>query len=64
MEKITLEDLPNGSLFIYENCLALKSEYVADSGAIEAYIVGTGEMFWGGTNNAEDQRKLKVTQVN
>lgn len=61
--EITLEDLPAGSLFKYGETIALKSEYRADGGAIEAYIVGSGEMFWGGTKTSEDQRKLLVVAV-
>ena len=67
--KTTLENLKKGCLFLSGTTLCLKSEYTYSSsttpsnGAIEAYIVGSGEMFWGGTNNAYDQRKLIVTEV-
>jgi hypothetical protein len=59
----TLADLPPGSLFEYGETVALKSEYRTESGAIEATILGTGEMFWGGTDNAADQVKLIVKRV-
>lgn len=59
----TLEDLPNGSLFLYGETLGLKSEYMTDNYAIEAYIVGSGEFFWGGMNKGKDQAKLVVTEV-
>jgi hypothetical protein len=42
----------------------MKSEYRNDRGAIEAYIVSSGEMFWGGTDDPEKQRNLEVFQVN
>lgn len=61
--KIKLEDLKPGSLFMYMGTLALKSEYTTSGGAIEAIIVGSGEMFWGGTNNSEDQRNLLVNKA-
>jgi len=63
IKKVTLEKLSAGSLFQYEETIALKTEYGTESGAIEAFIVGSGEMFWGGTNNAKDQRKLKVSKL-
>jgi hypothetical protein len=63
-EKISLEELPVGSLFDYMGrTIGLKTEYRSEGGAIEAFIVGSGEMFWGGTDNAEDQGKLLVTPL-
>lgn len=62
-QKTTLEKLPSGSLFIYNGTICLKSEYISDEGAIEAYIVGSGEMFWGGTTIAEKLNKLKVKKI-
>lgn len=56
-------DLPKGSLFLFEDTLCLKSEYRTDSGAIEAHIVGSGEMFWGGAKTPEEQSMLLVTEV-
>jgi phosphoribosylaminoimidazole carboxylase (NCAIR synthetase) len=55
-----LIDLPNGSLFSYKGSIALKSEYRTDNGAVECYLLGSGEMFWGGTNNANDLNNLEV----
>jgi hypothetical protein len=62
---VTLEDLPQGSLFITTDntCLGLKTEYCTEQGAIEAYIIGSGEVFWGGTNVPKDQRKVLVHEV-
>jgi len=62
----TLDGLPTGSLFLSKDktCLALKSEYRTDKGAIEAYIVGSGEFFWGGTSDPMKQRQLEVWKVN
>jgi hypothetical protein len=62
-KKTTLEDLPAGSLFLYGDTLGLKSEYYSDSNAIEAYIIGSGEMFWGGTKNVRDQKEIVVMEV-
>ena len=63
--EITLQELPNGSLFMYNGTLCLKTEYVSDSGAIsiEAYIVGSGCMFWGGTSNPYKQRLIMERPV-
>lgn len=63
--KTTLGDLPCGSLFLSEDkeTLGLKSEYRTDQGAIEAYIVGSGEFFWGGTNDWQEQSHLTVYEV-
>lgn len=61
--KTTLGKLPSGSLFLKDETLCLKTEYRTDNGAIEAFIVGSGEMFWGGTDNAKDQANMEVTEV-
>ena len=58
--KVRLIDLEPGTLFEFNGTFALKTEYRTDSGATEAYIVGSGEMFWGGTNTAEEQCELMV----
>lgn len=60
---VSLAELEPGSLFEYKKTIALKTEYISESGTIEAFILGSGEMFWGGTDNAEDQRKLLVKKV-
>ena len=61
---IPLSDCPIG-LFIngYGN-LCLKSEYRTEKGAIEAYIVDSGEFFWGeATQTVENQLREPVTPV-
>lgn len=58
-----LENLPAGSLFLFEDTLAVKSEYHNESGAVEAIIVGSGEFFWGGTSDPKEQAQLMVTEV-
>jgi len=63
-ELVKLADLEPGSLFEYNGTRALKSEYRTDNDAIEAFIIGSGEMFWGGTHNAKDQRNLMVRKIN
>jgi hypothetical protein len=57
---VSLESLPPGTLFKYNGTIALKSEYRSDGGTINAYIVGSGEMFWGGTSNPKDLAELRV----
>ena len=63
----TLEKLPDGSLFAVgldkgKNgaTIALKSEYQTPKGAVEAFILGSGEMFWGDAENALAQRQIIV----
>lgn len=55
-ELIPLKDVPVG-LFIHNNELCFANEYG------EYFIVNTGEVFWGGTNNKEDRAKLIVQPV-
>jgi hypothetical protein len=63
-DQITLRDLPEGSLFKYNNTIALKTEYRTDRGFIEAYIVGSGETFCAGPNDVKGQGDLLVTPIN
>lgn len=53
IRSVLLEDLPPGSLFMYDGELAFKSEYKSDNGACECYIVGAGCSFWGGRADKE-----------
>lgn len=64
-KKTKLCDLEVGKLFMTPDmeCLAVKSEYRTEKGAIEAIIVGSGEMFWGGTSDPKEQRVLEVLEV-
>lgn len=62
-QKITLEELQSGSLFIYNGQLGFKSEYRTGNGAIEAYCYGSGEMFWGGTKDSSTQSQLLVMPI-
>lgn len=58
----TLNDCPPG-LFIMGNCLGFKSEYRNDSGSPDAYVVASGEFFWGGAKTREERDALMVTPV-
>lgn len=60
----TLADCPIG-LFIAESGeLCLKTEYGNNEGRIDAYIVSTGEMFWGAApQTIANQRAQIVTPV-
>ena len=60
---VTLAKCPVGALFMYEGTLALKTEYRTSAGLIEAYIVGSGEFFWGGTSTVKDQAALMVQPI-
>ena len=46
MRRVRLEKCPIG-LFIYDGTLCLKTEYGDNNGRIDAYIVSSGEFFWG-----------------
>lgn len=54
----TLQDCPPG-LFVFGESIGFKTEYNGTVGP-HAYCVESGEYFWGGTNCAEDRRKLIV----
>lgn len=60
--KVRLADLEPGKLFKFGETVGFKSEY-RSGGAIEAFIVGSGEMFWGGTSTADKQRELMVEPI-
>lgn len=61
--KVKLGELKAGKLFMYNGIIALKSEYCTEKGAVEAYIVGSGEMFWGGTSTPKEQVQLEVIEL-
>lgn len=51
-------------LFLYRGELCLKTEYRTGSGAVEAYIVSSGEFFWGDEpQTVESQLAQIVTPV-
>lgn len=60
-EKVTLDELPCGTLFAFgDDCIAVKSEYRCNNGLIEAFIIDSGEQFWGGAKTAKEQNELMV----
>ena len=59
-EQIKLAELEPGMLFKKGDTYAMKSEYRTDKGICESYIIGSGEMFWGGTGNPN---ALKVEPI-
>lgn len=59
----TLAECPIG-LFMSGDELCLKTEYGTNEGRIDAYIVSTGEFFWGSApQTIENQRKETVLPV-
>jgi hypothetical protein len=63
MSKVTLAECPVG-LFLYEGELCLKTEYGNNEGRIDAYIVSSGELFWGiHPQTIASQRAQLVTPV-
>lgn len=63
-EKVTLDELLPGTIFASGNagddCIAVKSEYRCNNGLIEAFIIDSGEQFWGGAKTAVEQNALMV----
>lgn len=60
---VTLQDCPVGLFLAKGGSLCFKSEYTSETGRIDAYVVSTGEAFWGGVLTATEQRLLPVTPV-
>ena len=56
-----LIDAPVG-LFLYKGEMCLKTEYIADWG-VEAYIVSSGEVFWGDAKTVNERRYVEVTPI-
>lgn len=48
-------------LFYCEDTLCVKTEYGNNEGRIDAYIVESGEFFWGGAKSFLEQREVLVT---
>lgn len=59
----TYGDLIGGELFVCEDSLCVMSEYANSDARLTAYIVGSGECFWGGTSKSEERDKLRVVVV-
>ena len=57
-----LKNILPGSLFLFNGTIGLKTEY-RTKGKCDAYIVGSGEYFWGGTDNAIDRENLNVFEI-
>lgn len=58
----TLAECPPG-LFLFGDCLGFKSEYRSDTGKVEAFVVDSGEYFWGGAKTSEEREALMVHPV-
>jgi hypothetical protein len=65
LKTVRLENLEPGKLFMTTDmkCLALKTDYRNAKGAVEAYIVGSGDVFWGGTSDPRVLNNLDVLEV-
>lgn len=64
MSKVTLADCPIGLFLADSGELCLKTEYGSNDGRIDAYIVSSGEMFWGSPpQTIASQRAQLVTPV-
>lgn len=58
-------DLEAGALFLCGGSLCLMSDYGNNNHGhhLTAYIVGSGECFWGGTSNVQARSELPVVVV-
>ena len=61
-KSVKLTDLDSGSLFLFGDTIALKTEY-RTNGQSDAYIVGSGEYFWGGAKSVQERENLIVFQL-
>ena len=60
-KKVTLNELLPGTIFAFgDDCIAVKSEYRCANGLIEAFIIDSGEQFWGGAKTVREQNALMV----
>ena len=60
-KKVTLDELLPGTIFAFgDDCIAVKSEYRCSNGLIGAFIIDSGEQFWGGAKTAKEQNALIV----
>lgn len=55
--RVRLGQMGVGRLFIYNDCLALKTQY-STNGACDCFIYGTGEYFVGGVPDEERDNLL------
>lgn len=58
---VPLSECPIGLFLASNGELCLKTEYGDNEGRIDAYIVSSGEFFWGGAKTRQDQRCVLVT---
>jgi hypothetical protein len=64
MSQCTLAECPIGLFMSHDGELCLKTEYGNNEGRINAYIVSSGEFFWGATpQTIVSQRSEVVTPV-
>lgn len=64
MTKTTLAECPIGLFRAQSGELCLKTEYGGNDGRIDAYIVSSGEMFWGAApQTVASQRAELVTPL-
>ena len=50
-------------LFLFGDTLCMMTEYSSEGCGRHAYIVSSGEMFWGGAKSKEERANLEVTPV-
>lgn len=57
-----LAECPPG-LFLCGDCLGFKSEYRSEDGKSEAFVVESGEYFWGGATSKDARELIMVHPV-
>ena len=58
--RLRLANCPVGLFLSAGGEICLKTEYGDNEGRIDAYIVSSGEFFWGGAKTRAEQRKVMV----
>lgn len=68
-EAVTLGEMEPGLFLFGGNCMGLKSEYKTESLSYpgfwqsDAYVVASGEYFWGGETNPIARERLTVIPI-
>lgn len=60
---VKIKDLEIGSLFVYDNTIALKTGAFDKDGSPFCAVVGEKKSFTGGTDTAEELNNLYVTRI-
>ena len=60
LKMVPLSEAPYGLFYSRDEVLCVKTEYGNNEGRIDAFIVESGEFFWGGAKSISEQRNVLV----